>query len=175
VFWYGEEIGMGDALDLHGRNAVRTPMQWGDRENAGFSSAESDRLVRPLIADGPFGYPEVNVDAQRRDPESLLSWIERMLRTRRECPEFGWGRCEFCEVETAAVLVHRCRRGDGSVLLVHNLSDSPQPVTVRLLDDRSARALLADDREPVGRGQLRVALPPFGYKWFRESIDDRER
>ena len=172
VFWYGEEIGMGDALDLPGRDAVRTPMQWGDRRNAGFSSADSDRLERPVISDGPFGYSQVNVDAQRRDGTSLLSWVERMLRTRRECPEFGWGRCEFCGVEPSAVLVHRCHRGQGSVLLVHNLSGNQQSVTVRLLEGRSARDLLTDDRSPVGRGELRVELPPFGYRWFRESIDD---
>src|SRR5215218_3486620 len=79
---WGEEIGLGENLELPGRLAVRTPMHWSDGENAGFSSAAEDDLVAPLTRDGPFGFERVNVASQRHDPDSLLNWIERMIRLR---------------------------------------------------------------------------------------------
>lgn len=91
VLRYGEEIGMGEDLTLPGRYAIRTPMQWSDGPNAGFSSAPKPRLVRPVITGGAYGYETVNVDAERNDSSSLLAWFERMLRALRECPESGDG------------------------------------------------------------------------------------
>src|SRR5436190_6232072 len=91
VLRYGEEIGMGDDLALPERNAIRTPMQWNDEQNGGFSSAPRDELVRPVISDGDYGFERLNVAAQGRDPSSLLSWMERMLPTLRECTELGTG------------------------------------------------------------------------------------
>src|ERR671913_1725629 len=81
VFWYGEEIGMGDDLSLPERNSVRTPMQWADEENAGFSKADADRLVRPVVSEGPFSYRAVNVAMQRAQPGSLMDELQRLIRT----------------------------------------------------------------------------------------------
>src|SRR4029453_16198904 len=85
VLRYGDEIGMGEDLRLPKRDAIRTPMQWSATNNAGFSDAAGDVLIRPLISDGPFAFDHINVTNQRRDPESLLLWFERMLHTLREC------------------------------------------------------------------------------------------
>lgn len=63
VLRYGEEIGMGEDLSLPGRQAIRTPMQWSFKENAGFSTAPPDKLVRPVIDKGEYGYQTVNVTA----------------------------------------------------------------------------------------------------------------
>ncbi|HUH07411.1 MAG TPA: alpha-amylase family protein, partial [Egibacteraceae bacterium] len=91
VLFYGEEIGMGENLDVDGRMAVRTPMQWSDEPNGGFSSAPADQLCVPMTEQGDFGYRQVNVDEQRRDEGSLLNWMERMIRLRKLTPEIGWG------------------------------------------------------------------------------------
>ena len=64
VLRYGEEIGMGDDLSLPDRESLRTPMQWTDAPAGGFTTSE--RPVRPVIADGPYGYPAVNVRAHNR-------------------------------------------------------------------------------------------------------------
>ena len=168
VFWYGEEIGMGELLSLEGRNSVRTPMQWSDEHNGGFSTAPPSQLVRPLVEDGPFGFPRVNVEQQRRDPDSFLAWVERVLGVRRECREFGWGSCEFLDLEPSAVLVHRCRLADSSLLLAHNLSDGEQTIHLPLLDGHSARDLLSRDETPVGHGAVDLLLPAYGYRWLRE-------
>src|SRR5690606_27675038 len=90
VIFYGEEIGMGENLDIEGRLSVRTPMQWSPEPNGGFSTADRRRLARP-IPDGDFGPDRVNVLDQRRESDSLLNWMERIMRRRRETPEFGWG------------------------------------------------------------------------------------
>ncbi|WP_051038419.1 alpha-amylase family glycosyl hydrolase [Gloeocapsa sp. PCC 7428] len=88
---YGEEIGMGEDLSLPGRNSVRTPMQWSDAPNGGFSNAPADALVRSVIAEGEYGYQRVNVATEQRDPNSLINWMERLIRTRKPCQELGTG------------------------------------------------------------------------------------
>src|SRR4051812_37520353 len=89
VIRYGDEIGMGDNLQLPERNCARTPMQWSTEPNAGFT--KSEKPILPVISDGPYGFQHVNVASQRRDPNSLMNWMERMIRMRKEAPEIGWG------------------------------------------------------------------------------------
>src|SRR6201995_3704231 len=124
VIRYGEEIGMGDDLSLPDRESIRTPMQWSALANAGFCRASADRLYKPVVADGTFGYGQVNVRAQRNDPGSLLSWFERMMRTLRECPEVSTGSCTHVDVPVPpGVLAHRADDTTGTILFLHNLGD----------------------------------------------------
>src|SRR5690606_8068873 len=69
VLFYGEEIGMGENLELEGRRAVRTPMQWSSEPNGGFSSATRSRLVS-APPEGGYAPEHVNVVQQRHDPDS---------------------------------------------------------------------------------------------------------
>ena len=79
VIYYGDEIGMGDNIHLGDRDGVRTPMQWSSDRNGGFSRADPAALVLPPIMDPLYGYQAINVEAQARDPHSLLNWMRRML------------------------------------------------------------------------------------------------
>src|ERR1700738_1164217 len=88
VIRYGDELGMGDDLSLPERQCARTPMQWSTEPNAGFT--KSGNPILPVIHEGPYGYDHVNAAAQRRDPDSLLNWTERIIRMRKEVPEIGW-------------------------------------------------------------------------------------
>jgi maltose alpha-D-glucosyltransferase/alpha-amylase len=167
VLWYGDEIGMGEDLELEARTAVRTPMQWSAERHAGFTAGDS--AFRPVVASGPFAYERVNVAAQRRDPDSLLNRIERMIRLRKECPEIGWGTSRVLDVESKSVLALRYEWRGGVMLVLHNLSASPQEVSIereasgaRVLVD----ALSGDREEAEGSGRFRVRLPPFGFYWF---------
>src|SRR5580692_8109310 len=147
VIRYGEEIGMGDDLSLPDRESIRTPMQWSSLPNAGFSAAAADRLVQPVVADGTFGYEKINVRAQRNDPDSLLSWFERMMRTLRECPEINTGTCAHVDVPTPpGLLVHRADDTTGTMLFLHNLGDQEVIVDVSGVDDiaMSPTEMLAD-------------------------------
>ncbi|HEX8346748.1 MAG TPA: alpha-amylase family protein [Actinoplanes sp.] len=170
VLRYGEEIGMGEDLSLNGREAIRTPMQWSLLPNAGFSTAEPGQLVRPVIADGEFGYRDVNVTTQRHDPGSLLSWFERMIRTLREAPEVGSGTCTHVDVPTPpGVLVHRADDVTGAMLFLHNLGTEAATVDLGTLaaEAEQANDVLAD-REYADPGKLdALQVAGYGYRWIR--------
>jgi maltose alpha-D-glucosyltransferase / alpha-amylase len=171
VLRYGEEIGMGDDLSLKERDAIRTPMQWSGGANAGFSTAPRRKdLHHPVISGGDFGYETVNVEAQRRDPGSLLLWMEHMLHTLRECPELGIGVCTPVDTGEPSVLALHYEAPGGVVLALHNLSD--RKCTVDLGEQPGAEGdpveMFADrlyDR--VGPQLDGVELAGFGYRWIR--------
>jgi maltose alpha-D-glucosyltransferase / alpha-amylase len=170
VLFYGEELGMGDDLSIEERNAIRTPMQWSDQPNAGFSTAEPDELIRSVIDEEPYGYQQLNVIAQRRDPDSLLNWMERAIRMRKECPEFGWGGWEIIETDNPSVLAHRCQWKQGTVIALHNLSKESCTVTLKLKADDATHLIdLLEDQpyESIQAGSHNVPLEGYGYRWFR--------
>src|SRR5881296_2247751 len=72
ILYYGDEIGMGDNVYLGDRDSVRTPMQWSPDRNAGFSRANPQRLILPIIIDPEYHYESLNVEAQQGNPNSLL-------------------------------------------------------------------------------------------------------
>ena len=169
VIRYGEEIGMGDDLSLPERPAGRTPMQWSDKKNAGFTA--SDEPIRPVIDRGPFRYQNVNVDRQRREPDSLLMWMERAIRARKEADVFGRGDWHVVDTDHEAVFAHVCERDGVAVAAVHNLGDGEADVTLdlSLYADRTALDLLdpGDDAPPIEDGTLAVTLLRYGFRWFR--------
>ncbi|HSK57333.1 MAG TPA: alpha-amylase family protein [Jiangellales bacterium] len=173
TLFYGEEIGMGENLDVPDRLAVRTPMQWMSGPGAGFSDFEDpERLVRPLV-EGDFGPDRVNALDQRRDRDSLLHWMRVMIRRYRELPELAWGSTSVLDHDVASVLVHRSDWEGQSVLLAHNLAGARRSVTVTLPDAQEEgyflRDLLDGGRElPVGeRGGVDLDLAPYGFAWYR--------
>jgi glycosidase len=171
VLFYGEEIGMGENLDVPGRLSVRTPMQWADEPNGGFSTARPGRLPRPVV-EGEFGPLAVNVAGQRRDPDSLLNWMERMIRRRRECPEFGWGTMTLLDASDDAVLAHRCDWEGTPVVAVHNLGAEPRAIKVDLGDTADADRVVdllsvTDPVHPLDASSLELKLEGYGYRWYR--------
>jgi maltose alpha-D-glucosyltransferase/alpha-amylase len=161
VLLYGEEIGMGDNLAATGRMSVRTPMQWADEPSGGFSAAPAGELCVPL-ADGELGPAHVNVAGQEHDPESLLNWMTRVVRLRRESPEIGFGEPEPVEVDDDAVLAHRCDWRGRTVVCAHNFGESAARVRLdgfdELVDLFSGKHTSPD-----------VELEPYGYRWFRAA------
>jgi maltose alpha-D-glucosyltransferase/alpha-amylase len=170
VIRYGDEIGMGDDLRLPERNCARTPMQWSTEPNAGFT--KSDRAILPIISAGPYGFQRVNVAAQRRDPNSLLNWMERIIRMRKEVPEIGWGDFAFIPAGKPQVLAMRYSWRNNSVLCVHNLSSEPREVRLALKGDDEEDCILAnllsDDHSRAEKGGIHcILLEPYGYRWYR--------
>jgi maltose alpha-D-glucosyltransferase/alpha-amylase len=176
VIRYGDEIGMGDNLKLPERDAVRTPMQWSTEPHGGFT--KSDKPVLPVIDDPICGFERVNAAAQRRDPNSLLNWTERMIRMRKECPEIGWGDWKIVGTRNPAVLAIRYDWRGNSVLVVHNFGAEPQAVTIDAGEDTLVN-LLSDDPSFSKSGKHRIALDAYAYRWYRVGglayILDRER
>jgi maltose alpha-D-glucosyltransferase / alpha-amylase len=166
VLLYGDELGMGEDLSLHGRLAVRSPMQWSARPNGGFSRA--GEIYRPMHGDGEYGYRNVNVVDQRHDPESLVAWMTRAIQVRRECPEMGWGEWRILDVGDSRVLALDYRWRDGGVVTLHNLS--ADDVRVRLPDDldltgvEEIRRMFGDGTADHGK---EIDLAGYGYSWLR--------
>jgi maltose alpha-D-glucosyltransferase/alpha-amylase len=170
VIRYGDEIGMGDNLDLPERNCARTPMQWSTEPNGGFT--KSARPFLPPIDKGPYGYDHVNVAKQRRDPHSLLNWTERIIRMRKEVPEVGWGDFTVIDVGDPSVFVIRYDWRNNSVLFVHNLDEKPREVSFSAgLDGEEGQLLvnlLAEDHSRSGQhGKHTILLEAYGYRWYR--------
>jgi maltose alpha-D-glucosyltransferase/alpha-amylase len=171
VLFYGEEIGMGENLEIEGRQAVRTPMQWTPNLNGGFSTADPSRFRNPMPG-GEYAPEHVNVGAQLRDPDSLLQWIMRLIETYRECPELAWGHYQVLDCHDA-VLAHRCDIDGGVVLAVHNFGDEGQEVVLTMegLDDSHVLTdLLVDGTVQIDAdGRARVEIGSYGCRWFRAS------
>jgi maltose alpha-D-glucosyltransferase / alpha-amylase len=170
VIRYGDEIGMGDNLDLPERNCARTPMQWSTEPHAGFT--ESDKPCSPVIDKGPYGYEHVNVARQRRDPDSMLNWTERIIRMRKEVPEIGWGDFEVIATRDPAVLIIRYDWRNNSVLFVHNLDEKPREISFSAGVSGDAGKLLVnllseDHSQTNERGKHTLVLEPYGYRWYR--------
>jgi maltose alpha-D-glucosyltransferase/alpha-amylase len=168
VVRYGDEIGMGDDLRLKERDCARTPMQWTPEKNGGFTGA--DDSVRPVISSGPYGCGEVNVERQRRDPNSLLNWMASMIRLRKECPEIGWGEWEIVPTGSSSILGICYEWRGNSVVVLHNFSSLRQEARFELKnprDNRLTNLLVNEEIRPDKTGTYRVTLESFGYRWYR--------
>jgi maltose alpha-D-glucosyltransferase / alpha-amylase len=170
VIRYGDEIGMGDDLKLPERNCARTPMQWSTEPHAGFT--KSDKPIVPVISEGAYGYQHVNAAEQRRDPNSLLNWTERIIRMRKEVPEIGWGDFEVLSIRDPAVLAIRYDWRNNSVLFVHNLDAVPREVAfstgLKGDEGRLLINLLTEDHSRAGEdGKHHLLLEAYGYRWYR--------
>jgi trehalose synthase len=179
VLFYGEEIGMGENLDVPGRLAVRTPMQWSAQPNGGFSRARPSRLHRPLV-EGPFGPDHVNVADQRKDPDSLLSFIALLIRRYRESPELGWAEFSLLDQPHRHVLAHECAHDDRRLVALHNLTPASCTVPFTLDGCDSSHHLVdllhEESEVPIDdQGRVEVALEGYGYRWLRLMSRDSRR
>jgi maltose alpha-D-glucosyltransferase/alpha-amylase len=170
VLRYGDELGMGDNLELPERNCARTPMQWSTEPHAGFT--KSNKPILPVIDKGPYGYEHVNAAEQRRDANSMLNWTERIIRMRKEVPEVGWGDFEVLNTGTNAVLGMRYDWRNNSVLFLHNLDARPREISfsagLRGEQGKLLVNLLTEDHSRADeRGRHDVLLEPYGYRWYR--------
>jgi trehalose synthase len=159
VLFYGEEIGMRESLEIPGRMSVRSPMQWTSERHRGFTTAgEPARPLAPGAAE---------VAAQRRDPESLLSWMERLIRRRRECPELGWGELTILYAGDPAVLAHQAEWDGSTILAVHSFGEEPREVQLAVGEAEAVVDLFGSDELTPRRGRVTVELGRYGHRWFR--------
>ncbi len=170
VLRYGDEIGMGDDLALPERTCARTPMQWSDEPHGGFTV--SSKPVLPVISGGAYGFEHLNVAAQRRDPNSMLNWLERVCRMRKEVPEVGWGDFKMLPSREPAVLMLLYEWRNNSVFFIHNLAGEPRELSINanLLgkDGADLVNLLAENHSrSSAMGQHHILLEPYGYRWYR--------
>jgi maltose alpha-D-glucosyltransferase/alpha-amylase len=174
ILYYGDEIGMGDNFFIGDRNGVRTPMQWSPDRNAGFSRADPQRLYLPPIMDAVYGYLSTNVEAQSRDPSSLLSWTKRMLAVRKTSRAFGRGTRRFLKPGNRKILAYLREFGDDTILCVANLSRSAQPVELNLSSFKGRAPVEMLGRTtfpPIGELPYLLTISAYGFYWFRLATD----
>ena len=167
--YYGDELGMGDNIYLGDRNGVRTPMQWSPDRNGGFSRADPQSLFLPPIMDPVYGYQSVNVEAQAREPASLLNWTRRILAVRKGHKAFGRGSLEFLRPGNRKILAYVRKYGDEVLLCVANLKRSAQPVELDLAAYRGrvpVELLGRSPFPPIGELPYLLTLPGYGFYWF---------
>jgi maltose alpha-D-glucosyltransferase/alpha-amylase len=170
IIYYGDEIGMGDNIWLSDRNGVRTPMQWDDSLNAGFSDAPPEDLYEPVIDEGEYSYKIVNVAAENGDPQSLLEKMKHLVATRKANPIFATGMYEFLNPDQKQVLtVHRWL-DDRHLVCVLNLTDKAQTISLDLSKWQGSeiRELLTNQDYPVVKGDpYPLTLESWQYLWLK--------
>ena len=170
VFYYGDEIGMGDNIYLGDRDGVRTPMQWSPDRNGGFSRADPARLFLPAIQDPIYGFASVNVEAQLASPSSLLNWTRRMIAVRRRYRALGRGSLRFLYPANRKVLAYLREHESETLLCVANVSRAPQAVEIDLAEFRGAAPieLTAGTVFPqIGGLPYLLTLAGYGFYWFK--------
>ena len=143
-------------------------MQWSDEAGGGFSTADPSRFPAQL-PEGEYGPLAVNAAAQRRDPDSLLNWFERLIRRRKELPTIGFGEWRVVPTDERAVFAHRCDWEGSTVVAIHNFAPEPCRLDVSLegcddivgLDD-----LLGTERIELDGPEFDLTLEGYGYRWF---------
>jgi maltose alpha-D-glucosyltransferase/alpha-amylase len=169
VLYYGDEIGMGDNVYLGDRNGVRTPMQWSADRNAGFSRANPQKMILPIIIDPEYHYEALNVEAQQSNPSSLLWWTKRLIALRKNFQAFGRGSVEFLHPTNPRVLAFVRRFGDELILVVANLSRHVQYVELELSAMKGMIPIELMGRTkfpPIGEAPYLLTLGGYDFYWF---------
>jgi alpha-glucosidase len=176
VMYYGEEIGMEnndpkrpeDVKDSmgktgwpkeKGRDGERTPMQWNTEANAGFSQ------VAPWLPVDA-NYKTHNVETEKNDPNSVLNYYRRLLGLRHTNPALLDGDYVPLNENDKNVLSYLRKYKDSMVLVVLNMSASPQKVNLDLrskgIQANSAKTLLCSSSSPSQIALRAISLEPFG-------------
>jgi len=117
----------------------------------------------------------VNVADQRRDPQSLLNWTERVIRARKECPEISWGDFAVLRTNVPEVLAMRYDWRQTSMVTLHNFSNHEQKLRLRVGVERDELLVeVFDGRHSRrhGDGQHRITLEPYAWRWYRVGAPD---
>ncbi len=176
IIYYGDEIGMGDNIWLPDRNGVRTPMQWSNALNAGFSNAAPDQLFTPVIDTQPYDPAQVNVEDEQNDPKSLLNFMSQLITITKKHLAFGEGDFQWAECTNKSVAAYYRSYEDPvfedrseNILVLQNLSAEvqnlliclPEKTAPGLLDLLSGEVLsLTEDHN------LDVQLQPYQFYWL---------
>ena len=104
-----------ESIYARGRDNARTPMQWNNAKNAGFSEGESWLPVNP-------NYEEINAEKALADPDSVFHYYQKLIALRKEYPVFVHGDFTLLEEEHPKLFVYRRSWQQEELLVVCNFS-----------------------------------------------------
>lgn len=177
VLYYGDEIGMGDNVYLGGRSGVRTPMQWNTNLNAGFSTANPQKLFLPVINDPVYRHETVNVQTQEENPSSLLWWMKHIISMRKRLGAFGRGDIKFIESNNSKILCFSRTLEKQRMIVVANLSQFSQAATLDLSDFKDCditEAFSQNRFKNIEQGEYYITIGPYGYFWFQVDAVEKK-
>lgn len=177
VLYYGDEIGMGDNVYLGDRFGVRTPMQWNMNLNAGFSTANPQRLYLPIITDPIYRHESVNVNTQEENHSSLLWWMKNVIAMRKRLNIFGRGETKFIESSNAKILSFVRTYEKQRIIVVANLSQFSQAATLNLVEFKGCDVTEVFSQNRflnVGEGEYAITIGPYGYFWFQVDAAEKK-
>ncbi len=177
VLYYGDEIGMGDNVYLGDRFGVRTPMQWNMNQNAGFSTANPQRLYLPIITDPIYRHESVNVATLEENHSSFLWWMKNVMAMRKRLNIFGRGEMKFVESSNAKILSFVRSFENQQIVVVANLSQFSQAATLNLSEYKNCDVTEVFSQNRflnIGEGDYSVTLGPYGYFWFQVDVAEKK-
>jgi maltose alpha-D-glucosyltransferase/alpha-amylase len=169
IIYYGDEIGMGDNIWLNDRDGLRTPMQWNEGFNAGFSEAEANKLYSPIVDHPAYAPAKVNVESQQADSNSLHQTLRKMINSRKQHRAIRWGDLTWVNTGNSAVLAYYRTKLGESVLILNNLSSKPQKIQIAGLDQLQShpKDLLLDKKVSINsQNKPEIKLSPYQYRWL---------
>ena len=169
VIYFGDEIGMGDNIDLNDRDGVRTPMQWDSSPNAGFSSASDKELLLPVIDKGRYSYKNLNVEQQMDNPDSLFNRLRKLITVRKNHQVLSSPTLKFLERNNSSIFAVQRQGSSENIFCIHNLSDKRQVIEAPLYN---VSVLMQSSDEPdmqTQSGNTSISLPPYGYIWISKT------
>lgn len=160
ILYYGDEIGMGDNLNLPDRYGVRTPMQWDATPNAGFSTAKPfTELVK-----GDWGSERVNVAGQLADESSLFHSVRRMIQIRKQHPAFGSGSMEWIEIAAPSIAAYARKYQGDELLIINNLSSVAQTISLPSELQAEYIELISNTSQKIVSS---LVIPPYAHLWLK--------
>jgi maltose alpha-D-glucosyltransferase/alpha-amylase len=168
VLYYGDEIGMGDNIELDDRDGVRTPMQWDDTANGGFSTADPGQIRIPPLEDPIYGYLTVNVAASETAPGSLLNWLRMMIKLRKDHPVFGEGSLQLLAPPNRKILAYLRKNKEERILVLINLSPDPQELnfTDLAISGNQLNDLVTYE-DPIEVKGHPIIIDSYGFHWYK--------
>lgn len=170
IIYYGDEIGMGDNIYLPDRNGVRTPMQWDDSINGGFSNADPGKLYAPVIDSGDYSYQHINVQKMVADSNSLLHQIKALINIRKNHPVLAVGKCQFLNLERSEILSLLRSNQEQNVLCILNLTNRDQSINYDLTEFIDCTLFDLFANKPfieISQDLTSFDVPGYGFFWLK--------
>ena len=170
IVYYGDEIGMGDNIHLNDRDGVRTPMQWNDGLNAGFSEGSTEFLHVPVIDDGDFAYTKINVETQIKNPNSMFNFIKKLITYKKTFKCLGLGDYRFFESNFDSVMIFNRFTAQEEIITFYNFSDTPVLINFDHENYRTKKMTELFTEQVVSfnsNDSFEFELGYYDFKWFK--------